>query len=239
MLGSFICENKLNQMAKPFSKHLKYFFMLLLFLSPLLLIDKATVILTVNSLRTPFLDAFFKIITHLGDGLIIIPLLFIVLRFKLKWLAIFILAFIIHIVFVHLFKQGIMNGSFRPYMYFQEQGKLELLHFIDGVKIRKLNTFPSGHTATLFFIISFFALKFKNKRTTSLLLFAGFFIGFSRIYLLQHFHIDVYFGMLFGVLATAIAHKYIKKHPKVWHRNRVIISIERNKIPKLHTQRAV
>lgn len=226
-------------MAKPFSKHLKQFFVLLLFLSPLLLIDKAEVVLTINYFRTPFLDFFFKTITHLGDGLIIIPLLFVVIRFKLKWLAIFVIAFILHIIFVHLFKQGFLNGSYRPYMYFQEQGKLELLHFIDGVKIRKFNTFPSGHTATLFFIISFFALKFKNKRTTSLLLVAGFFIGFSRIYLLQHFHIDVYFGVLFGVLATAIAHKYIKTYPKAWHRNRVIISIERNKIPKLHTQRAV
>lgn len=208
-------------------------------MSPLLLLDKGVVILTVNSLRTPFLDDFFKTATHFGDGLIIIPLLFVVLRFKLKWLAIFVLAFVLHIIFVHLFKQGILNGSFRPYMFFKEQGKLGLLNFIDGVKIRKLNTFPSGHTATVFFIISFFALKLKDKTVTRLLLIAGFLIIFSRIYLLQHFHTDVYFGMLFGVLSTAIAHRFIKKHPRKWHRKKIVVSFYRPNKPEIIFQEAV
>lgn len=224
---------------KFFSKHFKPFFLLLFLLIPLLFINKSDFVVFINSTRNPFFDSFFKVITHLGDGLLLLPLVVFVLRYKLKWLAIFIVAFLFHVVLVHLFKQGIMNDAFRPYSFFEAQNKLHLLNFIDGVTIRKFNTFPSGHTATAFFIASFFALKLKNKTKTAFLLFLALLVGFSRIYLLQHFYIDVYFGMFFGIISTAIAHKVIKKNPKTWHRQKVVIHFTEKKIPQIQTQRAV
>lgn len=226
-------------MKKLFSKHLKPFFLLLLLLLPVLLINKSYLIVHINKLRNPFFDTFFKYITHFGDGLMLIPLVFITLRYKLKWLAIFVVAFLFHVALVHLFKQGIMNDAYRPYRFFEVQNRLHLLNFIEGVTIRKFNTFPSGHTATAFFIASFFALKIKNKTTTITLIVLALFAGFSRIYLLQHFHIDVYFGMFFGVISTTIAHKLIKKYPKRWHRQKVVITFTKQNIPQIQTQRAV
>ncbi|WP_431111603.1 phosphatase PAP2 family protein, partial [Winogradskyella poriferorum] len=79
----------------------------------------------------------------------------------------------------------------RPYLYFKNAGLGDLLHLVEGVKIRYVNTFPSGHTATIFYLTSFFALLSRNRTACWVLVVLGFIVGVSRIYLVQHFFVDV------------------------------------------------
>ncbi|MEN1784184.1 MAG: phosphatase PAP2 family protein [Bacteroidota bacterium] len=202
------------------------FFLILLLCIPLLFIEKTQFIFFVNSLRTPFWDLFFIKSSALGNAVTVIFAMLLVLRFKFKWLAIFLIAFAIQVVIVVLFKKGIYHGELRPYLYFKRSHLLPLINLVEGVKMRHVNTFPSGHTATIFFLVSFFALLARNKVATWVLLLVGLVVGFSRIYLVQHWYADVYFGMLFGIASSVMGYLLVKRYPKVWHKKRITINIQ-------------
>ena len=178
-----------------------------------------------NGLRNPVLDTFFIRASSLGNAIIVPFVLILVLRFRFKWLAIFVLGFLIQVVLVLLFKKGFYAGELRPYLYFYRSGMADLLNLVDGVKIRYVNTFPSGHTATIFFLVSFFALLSRNKTASWVLLFLGLAVGLSRIYLVQHFYVDVYFGILFGTFSSISAYLLIRRYPKTWHAKQLRVDL--------------
>ncbi len=202
------------------------FFIALLLCFPLLFLSKTGIIETVNGHRTLGLDVFFTKASALGNAITVIFAFLLVLRFKFKWLMVFLLAFLIQVVWVLLFKKGFFAGELRPYLYFYRSGMMDHINLVEGVKIRYVNTFPSGHTATIFFLVSFFALLARNKVASWVLLVVGLLVGFSRIYLVQHWYVDVYFGMLFGTLSSAIAYLMVKAHPREWHAKQLSINIQ-------------
>ncbi len=193
------------------------FFMLSLVLIPFLFVSKVAILSEINASRTVFWDAFFIRSSAFGNAITVIFAFFLLFRFRLKWMAVFLLAFSIQVLVVLLFKQGLLNGELRPYLYFYRSGLMDGINLIDGVKIRYVNTFPSGHTATIFFLISFFALLARNKGASWVLLSIGIIVGFSRMYLFQHWFSDVYFGMVFGMGATILAYLFVRAFPKAWH----------------------
>lgn len=95
-------------------------------------------------------------------------------------------------------------------MYFK--GDFDL-YLVEGVKIYNKFSFPSGHAATTFGFFICFALISKNKLIKILSLFLACLVGYSRIYLSQHFLIDIYFGSITGVIGGIIFYNivYLKK----------------------------
>ena len=75
---------------------------------------------------------------------------------------------------------------------------------IEGVELAHWKSFPSGHTAAVFFG-TLMLIKFnRTSRINSvlmqaILLFAAFLVGYSRVYLGQHHIEDVVMGSLFGL----------------------------------------
>ena len=67
------------------------------------------------------------------------------------------------------------------------------------------NSFPSGHTTAAFAMYCSFSYYVKSKRVDLVLFLVAFLVGYSRIYLSQHFLIDVIFGAILGVLASFLA----------------------------------
>ena len=91
----------------------------------------------------------------------------------------------------------------RPVAFFDESIHL---NFVDGVDVHSSNTFPSGHTATAFALFALLYIALNNRSiiiSTSLFILA-FLVGLSRVYLLQHFIVDAYFGAILGVLSVAL-----------------------------------
>lgn len=83
------------------------------------------------------------------------------------------------------------------------------LNFLNDDKIYFANSFPSGHTTTafaLFFVMSIFT---DNKYLKTLFFVLALSTAISRVYLLQHFFIDVYFGSILGILLSFIIYKTI------------------------------
>jgi membrane-associated phospholipid phosphatase len=66
------------------------------------------------------------------------------------------------------------------------------------------NSFPSGHTACAFAIWITIAIGSSNRAIQGLCIFIAAMVGWSRIYLGQHFLEDVLAGSIIGI-ATAIA----------------------------------
>ena len=206
-------------------QRLSPFFLFFILLFPFVFVERGDMVLFFNGLRNPIFDTFFVKASSLGNAIIVPFVLILVLRFRFKWLAIFILGFLIQVGLVILFKKGFYAGELRPYLYFYRSGMADLLHLVDGVKIRYVNTFPSGHTATIFFLVSFFALLSRNKTATWVLLFLGLTVGLSRIYLIQHFYVDVYFGIVFGTISSIFAYLIIRKYPKAWHAKQIRVDL--------------
>ncbi|MDC6367092.1 MULTISPECIES: phosphatase PAP2 family protein [Flavobacteriaceae] len=202
------------------------FFLILALLFPLVFIPKGEILLIVNGLRNPFMDSFFTKASSLGNALTVAFAVLLVLRFRFKWLAIFLLAFAFQIVLVLLFKKGFYSGELRPYLYFYRSGLGHIINLVEGVKIRYVNTFPSGHTATIFYLVSFFALLSRNRTASWVLMIVGALVGLSRIYLVQHFYIDVYFGILFGTLSSIMAYLIVRRFPKRWHAKQIKIDLQ-------------
>lgn len=178
-------------------------------LFPLFLYEKGEVVLMVNDLANNSADQVFLIITRLGNGyfwvLTIIVCLFIRYRLALTGLVILLL----NALFALSFKHIIFRGLYRPIKYFEPE---TFNHLMEGYAYFEFNTFPSGHTVSAF-SLAFFLAHLNRNRWLDLILFLGaLLVGASRVYLLHHFYLDVYFGAIIGCcsyyLGTGIIRKY-------------------------------
>lgn len=162
--------------------------------------DKVQIHLVINAwVGNSFWDNFFKYITHVGDGLfafiIIIALLFVSLRMSLYILASYAGAALVS----SFFKYILYPNTFRPYSTFGYFIREKKLNIVEGVEMVSIRSFPSGHALSAFSL--FFCLIFmtKNQALKALFFLLAFISSFSRLYLSQHWLIDVYVGSLIGV----------------------------------------
>lgn len=185
----------------------------LLFSSPLLFIDKVMPTFWFNQYHSPFLDQLFYYFTYLGDGLILIPVLLFLLFKSYVWAGFFTLFTIIEAILVQLIlKKGFFAHLDRPSAYIENFNEL---HQVAGVHMYGLHTFPSGHTQTIFLVITFIALASKKSNYLNIaLLIIAVITGLSRVYLLQHFFIDIWVGALLGISIPVISIYFLQKFNK-------------------------
>lgn len=187
---------------------------LIVFASLLILtlsIKKGTDVLLINGFNTPFLDLFFSLFTYVGDGVILVPFIvcacFVRFRDAMMWTSVATLNGFI----INLFKHTFFPASGRPIKMLDP----ELLHFIAGVEVHSRYSYPSGHTATIFSVVTFIALTTGNKRLTLALMAVALLVGYSRIYLLQHFLVDVTGGAILGSLSAVVVYYLFSLTKKV------------------------
>lgn len=165
----------------------------------LLFYQKGQFELWVNSFHHPFFDLFFKIITHLGDGVVLFLPLLILALFRYIHALILLLASAIHLLLVNLGKRILFKGFPRPAEFLKEID----FYQVPGVELHHWNSFPSGHTTTIFMLCTVLALVIPRRFKFQPYLFGlAVLVGFSRIYLMQHFLIDVLAGSFLGVLSA-------------------------------------
>ena len=159
----------------------------------------------VNEAATPTGVLVFKFITQLGEEipyllLALISLLYISPRKSFSLAVTGLLTTILSFGLKNYFAHP------RPYLYYKDQQLLDFFFLPENIDLHSgLTSFPSGHTMSafaLYGIISFLFLS-KNK-LASFALFVAIAVGFSRIYLFQHFLKDVFFGAILGVLIAIL-----------------------------------
>jgi membrane-associated phospholipid phosphatase len=170
---------------------------------PLLFFSKGELLMLINENHTTFQDIFFKYITYLGDGMVMAVILLILLFYSYKWSILTVFSIIFQSIIVSIFKRWLFEGLQRPTAFLQNVE----WHFVEGVDVHSSNTFPSGHTTTGFALFSLLVIVFNNRSYLLSLLFfiLAFLVGLSRVYLLQHFVVDAYFGAIIGILSVILS----------------------------------
>ena len=151
-------------------------------------------------------DVFFTYFTYMGDGLFCVAITLMLFILKRKLLAVMIfISYAISGIIAQLLKYFILEA--RPAVLLKDTA---YRYFIENVTLHNLHAFPSGHTASAFALAAIFSFYIKNKWYSILFLLYAAAVGYSRIYLAQHFLDDVFAGALIGVVTSVFCWLFFK-----------------------------
>jgi membrane-associated phospholipid phosphatase len=196
---------------------ISYIMLLILSFVGLLMTQKGDFVILLNAWHQPALDSVMVSVTKAGEYWGFFFVLIILLSFtKYRQVLSYLIACAIMLGLVSLFKHIVFSDFMRPAVVLEE----EHLHFVRGLYVNKKFSFPSGHTTAAFTYFFFFALTQKKTAIHLISLLAAVLIGGSRIYLAQHFLMDVVAGSMLGVLIAGsvyyfISEKWLVRYPKL------------------------
>lgn len=172
-------------------------------------IGKNEFFLLLNGNLGSFADYFFAIFTNAGDASLWIVALLVtlfVLKQKKLW-PMLASGFIISTILTQVCKYFIVPNELRPYKAIPDKAAIHHVLFVQPLS---LSSFPSGHTATAFSIYLIFCLLLPGRWWLWVGLIYGLLVGYSRIYLAQHFPLDVAAGIIVGAITVA-ASLYVQR----------------------------
>lgn len=173
----------------------------------LIFYSKADGFILLNPYHSNLLNYFFIPFTYVGDGFFVIALAIILFFLGKKYLSLMIVSsYLISGIFVQILKHFISEA--RP-AYFL--ANTDYPYFIENVTLHNYHSFPSGHTASAFALAAVLSFSVKNKNYSMLFLFLAALVGYSRIYLGQHFMDDVLPGSFLGIISAIICWIFLDK----------------------------
>jgi membrane-associated phospholipid phosphatase len=173
----------------------------------LILVPKGNLERGVNTYNTPWLDNFFLIVTEFGNGAFLLLIVFLLFMKRMYYGILSLTCFLASTLVVQSIKRFAFPEAPRPISFFEPTIDL---HYISSLEIHRHFSFPSGHTSGAFTIFCLLAIIFKNKYLAVIFFLLAFMVGLSRIYLLQHFFADTYFGAVFGTAITMMCYYFIQ-----------------------------
>lgn len=147
-------------------------------------------------------DIFFSYFTYLAEGWIWIPYLLVIVLLLKKDAPFILINFLGSTIFTQVPKNVFWPNVNRP---IASDIPISKIHTVPGVEVHTYNSFPSGHTATAFTLFLITVYLFPNKKV---LLGGGLYAlicGYSRIYLGQHFPLDIAGGIIAALLSVALS----------------------------------
>ena len=194
----------------------------LLIVLALSLVPKAQLHLLLCQPHTAFLDTIIPLVTNLVDWLpyvVAVLLLF----YRAGWATFLASNLLLSTLIVQPIKH-IVHAP-RPLTWFAENMPDVTLPLVEGVRMNHWLSFPSGHTTTFF--VLFFSLSIilcaeniKGKNILSFLCFlCASFGAYTRIYLSQHFALDILAGILIAVCSTLVLYYFLvlkTKNTQFW-----------------------
>ncbi len=160
---------------------------------------KEACFLFVNQHHSVLGDKLFPYITYFGDGATVIIIAIVLLFFSYRHAILLGSTYLISSQITQVLKRTVFSETLRPSKYFEQ---LQDLHFVEGVELHKMMSFPSGHTTSIFALMTFFAIITKNKNWSVVYLLIACLGAYSRMYLSQHFLEDLLAGSFIGLVST-------------------------------------
>lgn len=160
---------------------------------------KRELFLEMNSVHSVFFDQFFKWETWLGNGAIFITVVLICLFRNKGWGILGLMVFALSAILPQVFKKLVFADVVRPVKYYE--GTTEL-HLVEGVSQHLYHSFPSGHSTSIVALCLFLSFVMNEGRWSVLLAAIALITMYSRVYLAQHFLVDVLAGAILGVIAA-------------------------------------
>ena len=180
----------------------------------LLVVPKAELHLALCQPHTRFLDVVIPAFTNLVDWLPYLVVL-LLLFYRAGWATFLASNLLLSTLIVQPIKHILCAP--RPLTWFVENMPDVSLPLVEGVRMNYWLSFPSGHTTTffvLFFSLSIilYAENIKGKNILSFLCFlCASFGAYTRIYLSQHFALDIFAGILIAVCSTLVLYFFLVK----------------------------
>lgn len=200
---SFLYQNRL---------YLGVYLLLLALAAALQIVYSPTALLLwINRHWHPAADVFFRAVTFLGDGLFCVGVALLLCLYSLRQAFLVVVGYVVSGLLAQTGKRLLFPHAPRPARYFDDI--LSALHTVPGVELHQFGSFPSGHTATAFALFTVLAFETKHPLCKPLWLVPAVLVAYSRVYLLQHFVLDVTVGSLVGVLTVLLVYPYRNRFP--------------------------
>jgi membrane-associated phospholipid phosphatase len=157
--------------------------------------------LMINGRYSTQADYFFNYVTFLGEWILWVPIFLYALFIKREFFLPVLAALAICTLLTHVGKRVIFEGQPRPLLLLKEVAR--------AVPILKhnnyVNSFPSGHTSTAFTTALLLSFIVRKKFAVYFFPLVAFLVGYSRVYLAQHFVTDVIAGSIIGIISSYAA----------------------------------
>ena len=167
-----------------------------------MIMGKENAFLLMNLDLGPAADFFFYIWANAGDGFIWIPAFALTLMYKKKFIPFLLATILFSTIITQSSKQIFFKSENRPTVVISDNA---LIHKVSGIVIHTTNSFPSGHTATAFSLFLFCCFISAKKWIVPLGFMYALLGGYARIYVAQHFPLDVGAGIFTAYFSTLIA----------------------------------
>ena len=202
----------MNISIKDVLKRIGPFFILYLILLCVCIIIKLThtkdaIYYAVNVKNSDWADWIAPYLTDLGNGWTTVILSAVLVLFSYRKAFLMATTYAITSLSAQVLKY--IFDAPRPTLYFKDQ--LARIHLVAGVDMLRYHSFPSGHTVTAFSTGLLITYWCKNRNWGILLFILAALIGYSRMYLSQHFFEDVMAGSVVGVFISIFWIAYIDK----------------------------
>lgn len=173
-----------------------------------LLIGRSNFFLALNLDLGKIADIFFVGCSFAAEGWMWIPYFFIVFGWFKKDALLILWAILISTLLTQVPKIFIWDKVGRPMNSGIDPTQI---HTIPGIELHLWNSFPSGHTATAFTMFLLTVYLFKTKRVLFLGALLAMACGYARIYLAQHFPLDVGGGIMVALITLWLSLMIRKK----------------------------
>jgi membrane-associated phospholipid phosphatase len=168
----------------------------------LLIYGKTGSFIIINGSYHPVLDIAFQYFTLLGDGMIYVPIVLYCLFFNRHYLVPVLSAIVICTIITQGMKHYVFPDDLRPLSL---QAEKVFIHTIPDVRVHRNHSFPSGHTSTAFTMALLLAEVIRKRSWCFILPILATLVGYSRVYLAQHFVTDVMAGMTIGMISAYLS----------------------------------
>jgi membrane-associated phospholipid phosphatase len=169
----------------------------------------------VNAHHAPWADFIFQFFTGLAE--VFLPIAFAIYLYKKKrnFFVPFLASYALSTAAIQFLKHFVFPHALRPFAYFAQ---LHLpWYLVPGVEINIQNSFPSGHTAAAWFMFFWFALLGKSRFWGFAMAILAIGVAYSRVYLMQHFPIDISVGACIGFFSSALVYYFMIYKPHANH----------------------
>lgn len=227
-MNRYFCETMIKELLA--RKGFRWFLILyaLFFVAGgfvVLFTERGDVVLLINRYSRLEWDSTVEFLTNLGLGGYMAILAGLLVFYKLRHAAIGLLNLLAIGIFTNVFKELFKGAFTRPLHYFLYD---DFPRFIYTAEINYYSSFPSGHSMTIFGMLAFFAYLLNRKSISAVLFVFAVVIGFSRIYLLQHFFVDVYAGAFLGICSLLVTLWFTGNHLPLLKRKFFDRSLQQN-----------
>ena len=166
----------------------------------LLGMDRFVLHMARHPIHSELLDTFFRYATHVGDGITPTVIALYLLFFRqFRSFLMMALGSTLTAIVVQVMKHGPFSGMDRPSAFREQLGNL---HWVEGLQLNVHFSFPSGHTAAVYSMCLALTVLVGRKGWGVWFALLAALIAYSRVYLNQHFALDIWAGMVIGSAVT-------------------------------------